>query len=328
MSLPKIPTPSAGVLNKAAAIDIGSHTLRLLIAKIEGNQLVPLVRDREIVRLGRNFYPERVLSAEAVDRSLRVLERFRRLADREAVRTLRVAGTGVLREAENIGEFIAAVRRETGLEVTIISGEQEAGLSARGVLSVFPRADSPTFIFDLGGGSTEFVGLAGDRWEAAVSLPLGVVGLTEIFLPSDPPEAGEINRLQAYVLEMLMKNIPRPPAPPRLIGTAGTVTTLAAMGQGLTSYDPDRINRSVLDRDDLNRLLSTLGSLPLENRRRLPGLEPGRADIIVAGLVVVLTVMLFFKVEELRVSDAGLLEGLVLDGTPAGLAVRIRQEKY
>lgn len=314
MSFPQIPKPSAGILNKAAAIDIGSNTLRLLIASIEGNQLVPLVRDREIVRLGRNFYPERVLSGEAVDRSLRVLERFRRQTDREAVHILRAAGTGVLREAENIGEFIEAVRQETGLEVTIISGEQEAGLSARGVLSVFPRSNAPTCIFDLGGGSTEFGGLAGDQLETTVSLPLGVVGLTELFLPSDPPEPGEIRRLQAYVLEMLMKNISRPPEPPRVIGTAGTVTTLAAMTQGLTSYDPDQINGSVLDRDDLSRLLSTLGSLPLENRRRLPGLEPGRADIIVAGLVVVLTVMLFFKVDTLLVSDAGLLEGLLLEG--------------
>jgi exopolyphosphatase/guanosine-5'-triphosphate,3'-diphosphate pyrophosphatase len=319
MSFPKIPKQSAGVLNKAAAIDIGSNTLRLLIANIEGNQLVPLARDREIVRLGRNFYPERVLSAEAVELSLRVLERFRRQVDREKVGTIRAAGTGVLREAENSGGFLEAVRRGTGLEVEIISGRQEAGLSALGVLSIFPRSEGTTFVFDLGGGSTEFVGLTGERLETEISLPLGVVGLTELFLPSDPPEPGEIKRLQAYVLEMLMRNIPRPPAPPRLIGTAGTVTTLAAMGQGLTSYDPDRINGSVLDRGALNRLISHLASLPLQRRQRLPGLEPGRADIIVAGLVVVLTVMLFFKVEELRVSDAGLLEGLLLQDAPDNL---------
>jgi exopolyphosphatase/guanosine-5'-triphosphate,3'-diphosphate pyrophosphatase len=254
-----------------------------------------------------------------VELSLRVLERFRRQVDREKVGTIRAAGTGVLREAENSGGFLEAVRRGTGLEVEIISGRQEAGLSALGVLSIFPRSEGTTFVFDLGGGSTEFVGLTGERLETEISLPLGVVGLTELFLPSDPPEPGEIKRLQAYVLEMLMRNIPRPPAPPRLIGTAGTVTTLAAMGQGLTSYDPDRINGSVLDRGVLNRLLSHLGSLPLQRRQGLPGLEPGRADIILAGLVVVLTVMLFFKVEELRVSDAGLLEGLLLQDAPDNL---------
>ncbi|MBI5582948.1 MAG: Ppx/GppA family phosphatase [Deltaproteobacteria bacterium] len=300
-------------MNKAAAIDIGSNTLRLLIANIEGNRLLPIIRDREIVRLGRNFYPERILSAEAMDLALRVLGRFRRQMEQERINNLRAAGTGVLREAQNSDGFIEAVRRETNLKLEIISGEEEAELSAWGVLSVFPRLSTRTFIFDLGGGSAEFVNLDGNRLETAVSLPLGVVGLTELFLPSDPPGPAEIKRLQAYVLEILMKNIQPAPALPRLIGTAGTVTTLAAMVQGLTDYDPDRINGSVLDRDTLDRLLSTMGSLPLERRSRLPGLEPGRSDIIVAGLAVVLTVMLFFKVAELWVSDAGLLEGLLLE---------------
>jgi exopolyphosphatase/guanosine-5'-triphosphate,3'-diphosphate pyrophosphatase len=317
MSFPNIPTPSAAVLNKAAAIDIGSNTLRLLIANIEGNRLLPIVRDREIVRLGRNFYPERILTEEARDRALRVLGRFRRQIDEGGAAALRVAGTGVLREAANIDEFTNAVRQETDLSLEVISGEKEAGLSARGVLSVFPGLSTRTCIFDLGGGSAEFVSLSGDRWETAISLPLGVVGLTELFLPSDPPEPAEIKRLQAFVLEILMKNIQSPTAPPRLIGTAGTVTTLAAMEQGLTGYDPDRINGSVLDRGVLDRLLSQMAALPWEQRSRLAGLEPGRSDIIVAGLAVVLTVMLFFKAEELWVSDAGLLEGMLLEN-PAG----------
>jgi exopolyphosphatase/guanosine-5'-triphosphate,3'-diphosphate pyrophosphatase len=118
---------------------------------------------------------------------------------------------------------------------------------------------------------------------------------------------------------MLLKNIPRVRETPRLIGTAGTVSTLAAMVLGLSSYDPDRINGIIIDRATLDRLLSTLCALPLESRRRLPGLEPGRADVIPAGLAVVLTIMLFFRVQELWVSDAGLLEGLLLGGHSAGL---------
>jgi exopolyphosphatase/guanosine-5'-triphosphate,3'-diphosphate pyrophosphatase len=319
MSFPKTPTASAGVLHKAAAIDIGSNTLRLLIANIEGNQLVPLIRDREIVRLGRDFYPERVLSDTSMGMALEVLDRFRRQAVREGVANLRAAGTGVLREAQNLGPFVAAIRRKTALEVEILPGTEEARLSAAGVLSVFPRSDVPTWIFDLGGGSTEFVGWTGEGPDTAVSVPLGVVGLTELFLPSDPPAAGEISRLQGYVLEMLLKNIPRVRETPRLIGTAGTVSTLAAMVLGLSSYDPDRINGIIIDRATLDRLLSTLCALPLESRRRLPGLEPGRADVIPAGLAVVLTIMLFFRVQELWVSDAGLLEGLLLGGHSAGL---------
>ena len=301
------------VLNKVASIDIGSNTFRLLIAQIEGNQLYPVGRDREIVRLGRNFYPERVLSGESLDLAIRVLGRFRRQTDQEGVQVIRAAGTGVLREAKNVREFIRQVQKETGIDLEIISGEAEARLSASGVLSVFPEKSPRTCIFDLGGGSAEFVTLETNRLLSALSLPLGVVGLTELFLPSDPPGPSEIGRLHSYVLEILMKNLSAGPSPPRLIGTAGTVTTLTAMVNGLSSYDPDRINGSVLDRGTLDRLLSKISSIPEEQRRLLPGLEPGRADIIIAGLVTVLAVMLFFRVKELWVSDAGLLEGLLFE---------------
>jgi exopolyphosphatase/guanosine-5'-triphosphate,3'-diphosphate pyrophosphatase len=306
---------SPGVLKKAGAIDVGSNTLRLLIAQIEGNRVLPVCRDREMVRLGRNFFPERVIGRQALESALEVLERFQRMGLREGVARFRAAGTGILRESSNTHYFLEAVQRTTGIAIEILSGEAEARLSALGVLSVFQDITGPTCIFDLGGGSVEFTWVQSGRIRKAVSLPLGAVGLTEQFLLSDPPLEQEIDRLGRHCLETLRERININESVGYLIGTAGTVTTLTAMDKKLTEYDSSRINGSVLDRDTLNRLLFELASIPLATRQALPGLEPERADIITAGLVAVLSILDFFEADTLRVSDAGLLEGLLLDET-------------
>ena len=298
---------------KAGAIDVGSNTLRLLIAQIEGNRVLPVCRDREMVRLGRNFFPDRVIGRQPLESALKVLERFQRTGLQEGVARFRAAGTGILRVSTNTHQFLEAVRRATGISIKILSGEEEARLSALGVLSVFQELTGPTCIFDLGGGSVEFTWVQSGRTRETVSLPLGAVGLTEQFLLSDPPLNQEIGRLRGHCRKMLRTRININESVSCLIGTAGTVTTLAAMAKKLAEYDPSRINGSVLDRDALDRLLFELTSIPLKTRQDLPGLEPGRADIITAGLVVVLSILDFFDTDTLRVSDAGLLEGLLLD---------------
>jgi len=300
-------------LKKAGAIDVGSNTLRLLIAQIEGNRVLPVCRDREMVRLGRNFFPERVIGRQPLESALKVLERFQRTGLQEGVARFRAAGTGILRESSNTDQFLEAVRRTTGIAIEVLSGEEEARLSALGVLSVFQDITGPTVIFDLGGGSVEFTWVQSGRIRETVSLPLGAVGLTEQFLLSDPPLKQELGRLRGHCLETLRSRININESVSCLIGTAGTVTTLTALAKKLAEYDPSRINGSVLDRETLNRLLSELTSIPLTTRQELPGLEPGRADIITAGLVVVLSILDFFDTDTLRVSDAGLLEGLLLD---------------
>jgi exopolyphosphatase / guanosine-5'-triphosphate,3'-diphosphate pyrophosphatase len=304
-------------LKIAGAIDVGSNTLRLLIAQIEGNRVLPVYRDREMVRLGRSFYPERVIGLQTLDSALKVLERFRRTGIGQGVARFRAAGTGILREASNTRQFVAAVRRTTGITLEILSGDEEARLSALGVRSVFQELPGPACIFDLGGGSVEFTWLKSGRIRETISLPLGAVGLTEQFLFSDPPTGEELSRLRGHCLDILQKIINIKKSIGCMIGTAGTVTTLSAMAQKMTEYNPSRINGSVLDRGTLDRLLFELTSIPLAARRNLPGLEPGRADIIAAGLMVVQSILDFFEVDTLRVSDAGLLEGLLLDETAA-----------
>ena len=273
----------------------------------------PVWRDREIVRLGRNFYPDRLISPEAIEAALKVLKRFKSKVDGQGAAPIRAAGTGVLREARNVRSFLKKVTEETGLEITIIPGPEEARLMAAGILSAIKPGRGKGCFFDIGGGSTEFVFLDRGEMENRVSLPLGVVGLTERFLASNPPTAKESENLKAYCRNILRKKCFKSDRLEFLVGTAGTVTTLAAMVKGLSVYDPDQINGTFLTQELLSELAQKLLGLPLAERAQLPGLEPGRADIIVSGLLLLLEILDFFSKDDLQVSDAGLLEGLLLE---------------
>jgi exopolyphosphatase / guanosine-5'-triphosphate,3'-diphosphate pyrophosphatase len=299
-------------MERIASIDIGSNTLRLLIAEKSKSQLHPLFQDREIVRLGRNFYPSRLLSFTSMENAIAVLKRFKITADREEVTELIAVGTGVLREAENTSVFLEQVLQETGISVRIIPGLEEARLMAKGVLSQFLSTNGETVIFDIGGGSTEFVFMKEGRMGDRISLPLGVVGLTEKYLKTDPPMSNESNSLRIYCRNILKKNTQKNDRVITLIGTAGTVTTLAAMDKKLIEYDPNQINGTVLTIEKLMGLSNKILSMPLKQRVELPGLEPERADVLSAGLLLVLEIMDHFFQKELRVSDAGLLEGLIV----------------
>jgi exopolyphosphatase / guanosine-5'-triphosphate,3'-diphosphate pyrophosphatase len=300
-------------LDRIASIDIGSNTLRLLIAEKTETGLKPVYRDREIVRLGRNFYPERRMSSLSFELALSVLKRFKRAIESYGACPIRAVGTGVLREATNTQFFLKAAQERIDLPIRIISGLEEARIMARGTLSVFTSPPDRTTIFDIGGGSTEVAFLKNRKLRDRQSLPLGVVGLTEVFLPSDPSSEKEMAALRNHCRNILEKNLPGDATIDVLIGTAGTATTLAAMAKKLTSYDPDLINGTVLTRDQLAGLFNEMVTLPISQRAQLPGLEPGRADIIFPGLVLVQELLTFFRQEKFLVSDAGLLEGLMLD---------------
>lgn len=299
-------------MERIASIDIGSNTLRLLIVEKKGGRIYPLFRDREIVRLGGRFYPDLLLAPQAVEQALKVLRRFQKRIKGEEVEEVWAVATGVLREALNSQNFLKRVKEEVGIEVRIISGQEEAQLTAAGVLSVFPEADQGAVLFDIGGGSTEFVRFEKGDLEEVVSLPLGVVGLTEVFLKNDPPLDEEVGGLRGVCRNILRKNLTRHDRLNALIGTAGTATTLAAMVKGMEDYRPEEINGTTLGRNWLETLTGHLLRLKTEERAALKGLEAGRADIIVAGCLLVLEIMDFWDKETLQVSDAGLLEGVIL----------------
>jgi len=301
-----------------AVIDLGTNTVRLLVAQPDGRGgYRSLFADQEITRLGQGFLPDRALQPEPIRRTLRVLRRFREAAEaRGAVRTLAV-GTSALREATNRATFLARAMDEAGVEVSVVSGDEEARLTLLGVRAALADAPGRFLMMDIGGGSTEFLDADGTAILAAVSTGLGVVKLTETYLPTDPPTESELaaarqaiaSRLGRVLAEDLRDYSPRDP----LVGTAGTVTTLAAIDLRLDPYDPNRVTGHEITRDRVAALLRELVLLPLADRRKILGLEPARADVIVAGALICLAAMDLLGFASLLVSDGGLREGILLD---------------
>jgi exopolyphosphatase/guanosine-5'-triphosphate,3'-diphosphate pyrophosphatase len=304
-------------MERLASIDLGSNTLRLLIAEPAVTAPIrPIIGERRITRLGENFLPEKTLQPVAMDRSIAALKEFAELMDLTGVRDYSAGATAVVREASNGEHFLNRVQRQTGLFVRLLSGSEEARLSLLGVASVISNKESSIAIFDIGGGSTELVwkNTGANSAVESSSLPLGVVHLTETFLQADPPDYEACLRLRSHVSSVLAELSSREGLRDTLwVGTAGTVTTLASMWYELSEYDAERINGTVLEKTWLVDLCSRLASMKLADRRKLAGLEPGREDIILAGGLVTLEIMDTFGFSRFTASDAGLLEGLFLD---------------
>ena len=304
-------------MHRLASIDVGSNTLRLLIAEpTVSAPLSPIQVERRITRLGEHFLPSRTLQVAAIERSIVALQEFVDLMGQRGVSDYLAGATAVVREAGNGHQFLDMVRDQTGLSVRLLSGSEEARLSMLGVCSIIPSSESPTAVFDIGGGSTELIWRSVQESSAVESLStsVGVVHLTEAFLSEDPPGSNCCAALRRHVSEVLDKStLPFTLQNTLWVGTAGTVTTLASMNLGLTEYDPGLINGTVLKRSWLVELCNDLADMPIAERKRIPGLEPGREDIILAGALVTLELMDTFDFSEFTVSDAGLLEGLFLD---------------
>jgi len=305
-----------------AGIDIGTNTLRLLIAELGPALYREIGSDRRITRLGQDLDRAGVLSREARERSIETLADFSATVKKHAVRQVDAAGTSALRKASNSREFITEVKQRTGLDIRVIPGEEEARLTLLGVSQALrntsPGEKSPlssALVLDIGGGSTEVIITHPGGEPIATSLPLGAVYLTERFIHHDPPSGEELERLRRSVREALEQQsaLLRPGPACVFAGTAGTITTLAAMDQKLSVYDPDRINRSMLTRSAIEGMVRTLSESTLKERRDIPGLEHGREDIILAGAIVTREIMERFGFATILVSDWGLREGIVFD---------------
>jgi exopolyphosphatase / guanosine-5'-triphosphate,3'-diphosphate pyrophosphatase len=311
---------------RLAAIDVGTNTLRLLIGEADGSgRYRPVLGDQEITRLGEGLLPARRLQPEPIRRSLTVLSRFRRLAEAHGVAAIAAVGTSALREATNPEAFLDPARR-LGVDVRVVSGQEEARLTLLGVRYSLPDLPAEILMLDIGGGSTEFLLVRDAVVLAAVSTDLGSVALSERHLRSDPPLGRELAALRAAAtarVERLQSvELIAVPRQASLVGTAGTITTLAAVDLELPLYDPARVNGHRLSRDRISEILERLAALPLEKRRRVSGLEPGRADVIVAGTAICLAAMEILRFGDLLVSDGGLREGILLDSFHSGGRVR------
>jgi exopolyphosphatase/guanosine-5'-triphosphate,3'-diphosphate pyrophosphatase len=266
-----------------------------------------------ITRLGQGVDETGMLSPDAVERTLEVLARYARRARALHAERIRVAATAALRDAANAAEFERGVRELVGSELEIVSGEKEAQLSFLGAIRGLD-ASSPFLVLDIGGGSTEFV-LGRDRPSVAVSMQMGSVRLTERFVRSDPPTSGELDAMREAVnaiLDQVERAVPVAEAR-TLVAVAGTATTVQAIALGLAFYDPERIHRTRLSRVDAERVASRLARMTTPERAALPVMAPGRADVIVAGAVILVEVMDRFGFDEAVVSETDILDGLVLE---------------
>ena len=299
-----------------AAIDIGTNTLRLLVAETVGpDDYTVLHEEQQITRLGEGLRSTGLLQDAPRRRSLTVLRRFADLTRSLKAGEIATVATSAVREARNGQEFVAEVWREAGLALRVIDGEEEARLTLLGVRHGLRLGSRRVLAIDIGGGSTEFVLARGEVIEGIVSTGLGVVKLTEQYLVSDPPTVDERRRLEEFVgtrIDRLRRELPGLEAA-QLVGTAGTVTTLAAVDLALVTYDRQKVRGHCLSLARVRELLDRLAALALRERRGIPGLEPGRADIIIAGAAILAVSMERLGYHELRVSNDGLREGILLD---------------
>jgi exopolyphosphatase/guanosine-5'-triphosphate,3'-diphosphate pyrophosphatase len=306
-----------------AGIDIGTLTCRLLIAKVEGGgRLVELQSERRVLRLGEGLDREGSLRVSAMERVIGTLREWRVLIDKHRADGQVAVATSAVRNAVNREEFLARVKQAAGFDVEVISGEEEARRTMLGIRSGLPSDVTAILGLDIGGGSTEFILDRPEKPPVVRSIELGVVRLTERCLAHDPPtvqeleEAGGLVRRSAQAVRAELGDL----TGMTFVGTAGTITTLAAMAQQLPVYVGSRIHNYRLSLETIRKLEAEILARTKVQRTELLGLELGREDVIVAGTIILREVMEVLGFTCCLVSDLGLREGIVLD-----LATRLRR---
>ncbi len=297
-----------------AAIDVGSNSVLLLVADVdEEGRLTPVADGGRTTRLSEHYYLHHRLVRTARERTREAICDFARAARHLGAAGIAAVGTSVLREAVNGGEFRAQVREECGLPIEVISGEQEAELAYTGNLHdrSLPGSDGERVVLDIGGGSTEIVRGIGASITGSTSHPLGCVRLTEQFLKHDPPTPEERMAVEAAVQAELSGLRPLAPASV-LLGSGGTVLNLAAVARSAGMIGAGELHAAVLPHTRVAELVDLLASLPVKFRKRVPGLEPDRADVILAGALILHQAMAFLAATQLVVTANGVRHGCVL----------------
>jgi len=306
---------------RVATIDIGTNTTLLLIAERDASGAIRAVREEAtITRLGEGVDKTRKLAPQAIERTTACLAQYATIVRDLGVSRVAVVGTSAMRDAGGGEEIRARVRELFDVEARTISGEEEARVTFAGALSGMQHPSGAAVVFDIGGGSTEIViGDVDDRGRAIEvraehSFDVGSVRLTERHVRSDPPTSAEIAAMRSAALDAfasqpaLLTEARAVSSPP--VGIAGTVTTIAAVSLGLSPYDGTRVHGHTMPRTEVEAVVARLASLPLADRQAVPGLEPKRADVIIAGGLVVLAVLDALGASEVRVSDRGVRWGL------------------
>lgn len=304
----------SGSFVRVSAIEVGTNSTKFIVAELVENDTYKVIHKTSINnRLSSGMYPEKYLSSEGIDKGIQILREYINESVSMGAKLLSVFSTSVLRDAKNKTAFIGAVKKEFGIDINVISGKHEAYLThtaCSGVMS------SPKILFssiDIGGGSTEFS--IGDSCEidTKVSLDIGAVRLTEMFVNNDPVLDTEIDRIRDYVDEKLGTAADLNIQGMALIGTGGTIKSLGTISLCTDYKDEEKVNGLVLSRQDVERLFKFLSKLGIEEKRILKGLNPKRADVIAAGAAILVAVMDRYNISEITISSRGVLEGFITD---------------
>lgn len=292
-----------------AAIDVGTNTLRMLVGSVEGRSIRPGRRMRRITGMGKALRESGRIGEQEFRASLEALREFREEMDRLGVVEYRACGTAALRESGNREEFLEQARR-IGVRIAVLSARDEARYTWNGISEEL-REDGAALVLDIGGGSTEFI--AGTGVRDVLSLPVGVVVLSSLFPLSDPPKGWQLENLGHFLKERIDTGTTRWNRRRfgRLVGTAGTFTTLAALDRKMRRYRPERIDGIRMPIQTVRRWAKRLCGMTDAGRLALPGMEKGRERYIVPGILLAQAAMERFRVGELQISDAGLLEGIL-----------------
>jgi exopolyphosphatase / guanosine-5'-triphosphate,3'-diphosphate pyrophosphatase len=295
-----------------AAVDIGSNSVRLKIARLQGQRLRPIHEDREVTRLGEGVFRTGFLTPESIAETVKVLRRFHRATQQVVTDSVRVVATSALRDARNSQAFLEWVRSATGWRVEIISGLEEARLIHLGLVSSRRVDASTALMIDLGGGSCELTVSGRGHIRDTVSLPLGAVRLTDEFLGHDPPRKGELKRLRGFIAREVDRISHRITSArvKNVIATSGTAAALAATASHLRKNTSSR-QRAAVSSAEMTRIAKLLARLPVAERRKIEGIGPKRAEIIVAGALVYHELLERCHLKGFRYSPLGLRDGLL-----------------
>ena len=297
-------------MTTVAAIDCGTNSTRLLVWR-DGAVVERLMT---ITRLGQGVDATGRLAPEAIERTVATIRRYREVMDGHGVERVRMSATSAARDAANRDDFFAAAEKVVGVRPELLSGTDEGRLSFAGATADLDPADGPFLVVDIGGGSTEFV-VGRDEPDGVLSIDIGCVRVTEKFLHSDPPTPGELSDAMTVVRAYLAdvdRELPAAHDATRLVGLAGTITTVAAVEIGLPEHDPDRVHHFELTRDAAEDVFRTLATESRADRVHNPGLEEARADVIVGGALILVNLMRHYAFETCLVSEADILDGLAM----------------
>ncbi len=300
-------------MERLSVIDIGTNSIKFCVAQKAPDGTLEVLKDaNDIARLGEGLRETGLISPEALERNAQSVAAFAKEAEEMEVSRVLAVGTMALRTAKNTADFTARVKELCGLTVDVLPGDEEARLAYLAVLSGLPVQEGELVIFDTGGGSTEFIFGRGKDLKNRMSVNLGAVLITEKHLSDDPVKPGAVQAALAEIKDTF-DNAQVKGNPVQLVGMGGTVTSMGAVKHKMVKYDPDVIQGSELTLADVEEQINDYSARTLEKRREIPGLQPKRADVILAGACILKDILSRMNADRLVISDRGLRHGLLFD---------------